>query len=37
MVKSVQAKNGNITEQNINMAVQKLINRIVYIWRNKGF
>ena len=37
MIKSVQAKNGNITEQNINMAVQKLINRIVYIWRNKGF
>lgn len=37
MVKSVQAKKGNITEQNINVAVQKLINRIIYIWRNKGY
>ena len=37
LVKSVKAKNGNITEQNINTAVQKLINRIVYIWRDKGY
>lgn len=37
LVKSVKAKNGNITEQNVNTAVQKLINRIVYIWRNKGY
>ena len=37
LVKSVKAKNGNITEQNVNTAVQKLINRIVYIWRDKGY
>lgn len=37
LVKSVKAKNGNVTEQNINTAVQKLINRIVFIWRDKGF
>jgi adenine-specific DNA-methyltransferase len=37
LVKSVKAKNGNITEQNINTAVQKLINRIVYVWRDKGY
>ena len=37
LVKSVKAQDGKITEQNINMAVQRLINRIVYIWRNKGY
>ena len=37
MVKSVKAQNGQVTEQNVNMAVQRLINRIVYIWRNKGY
>lgn len=37
LVKSIRAKSGNITEQNINMAVQRLINRIVYIWRSKGY
>lgn len=37
MVKSVKAKNGTVTEQNVNMAVQRLINRIVYIWRSKGY
>lgn len=37
LIKSVQVKNGNITEQNINTAVQKLINRIIYIWRSKGY
>ena len=37
LVKSVKAQNGTITEQNINMAVQRLINRIVYIWRSKGY
>ena len=37
LVKSVKAQDGMVTEQNINMAVQRLINRIVYIWRNKGY
>lgn len=36
-VKSVKAQNGLVSETNINMAVQRLINRIVYIWRNKGY
>lgn len=37
MVKSVRAKNGVVTEDNINMAVQRLINRMVYVWRDKGY
>lgn len=37
MVKSVKAKGGMVTEDNVNMAVQRLINRVVYIWRNKGY
>ena len=37
MVKSVKAKGGQVTEENVNMAVQRLINRFVYIWRNKGY
>jgi len=37
LVKSVRAQEGRITEQNINMAVQRLINRMVYIWRDKGY
>ena len=37
MVKSVKARNGQVTEDNVNMAVQRLINRMVYIWRNKGY
>lgn len=37
LVKSVRAQNGSINEQNINMAVQRLINRMVYIWRSKGY
>ena len=36
-VKSFKSRNGKISERNINMAVQKLINRIVFIWRDKGF
>ena len=36
-IKSLRTKKGNITEQNVNMAVQKLINRILFIWRDKGF
>lgn len=31
-------RNGtDLTEESINVAVQRLINRIVYIWRNKGY
>lgn len=37
MVKSVKAKGGVVTEENVNMAVQRLVNRIVYIWRSKGY
>lgn len=37
MVKSIKAKGGMVTEQNVNMAVQRLINRMVYVWRNKGY
>ena len=37
MVKSVKAKKGVVTEQNVNMAVQRLINRIVFIWNDKGY
>lgn len=37
MIKSYQVKSGKITEENINMAVQKLINRIIFIWRKMGY
>jgi len=37
MVKSVKARKGQVTEENVNMAVQRLINRMVYIWRNKRY
>ena len=36
LVKSVEAKGWKVTEQNINTAVQRLINRMVYIWRIVG-
>ena len=36
-IKSVKEKNGYVTEQNINTAVQKLINKIIYTWRSKGY
>lgn len=36
LIKSIESKK-NITPDNVNMAVQRLINRIVFIWRNKGY
>ena len=37
MVKAIRMKGGRLTEDNFNMAVQRLINRFVYIWRDKGY
>lgn len=36
-VKGLKNKDGKLTQQNVNTAVQKLINRIVYTWRTKGY
>jgi len=37
LVRSVKAKGGVLSEQNVNTAVQRLVNRFVYIWREKGY
>lgn len=37
LVKGAKSKNWTLTEQNINTAVQRLVNRMVYIWRTKGY
>ena len=37
LVKGAKSKDWRLSETNINMAVQRLINRFVYIWRTKGY
>lgn len=36
LLASVEAKGWKVSRMNINTAVQRLVNRLVYIWRTKG-
>lgn len=37
LVKGAEAKEWRLSERNINVAVQRLVNRMVYIWRTRGY